>query len=722
MKISGVFELVHAQNAAKSTVVKAKVLNQSPKNKNIYTVSLGNDVEISVAFSKEDLKAGDVVEIPVSLLKQVDQGFAFIGADNVELKSSTLDKLMNLLTEISSSGNSIKSSDSNIAMLHTLISLLPEEEQEALFQKILEKVVQGSTGIDGEEIAKGSNVTNSSDWAVKLVADFIGELVEELPGLYETLPADKKDKVLDVLSSLLQRSVADTNSLKGVRPFDTALVGNSLLHSKTAETAVEDDQGAISRSPELNELLSAKSESAIIVTSDKLLAVVEKISMKDSLWTSSYNPVKNDLPLGNLHSEPPSVLHSGSKNDLHYVSIFRESDVPKELQKLLQIRFPVLHELYERIPTQPVLSTAVSMESLELLENKLSVMINESGRAVLPNSDSAAIAPKEPPTQLLMDFPFEKDPFLLQSTKVAMVELLEKGETPVFYRIVSQVEPIVALAISLEQIVELASEITTDIQRESKLPASLQKSLQLFEAFYRDMIQKVESLIDPDVSTTNQKHDSIKVVTDLWGMFFENRVKESEVKNDLPQPGLKQHLQILSKEITSALISKSLQNESVDENQMKDVLKHIQKEVTESISKIEGSQILSQPKETPAEKEQTLWLPVNIGGEWTRLGLEIKRDGKGKGKQSKLGSRVNIHMELKKMGRVTAELDLDANKQLRVKLGATETKAMKWFKEHEQDIVESLDNGALKSVIFSLTLPSAQKERAFKQDSFQVSG
>ncbi len=287
-----------------------------------------------------------------------------------------------------------------------------------------------------------------------------------------------------------------------------------------------------------------------------------------------------------------------------------------------------------------------------------------------------------------------------------------------------------------EELLKSTPAETTSVQenrdKEQLVPQSPQVSVPLPKEMIK-VVERLESTLSLLLSTGSDDDQQgneakplgdIKKVGDLWGMFFENDVKSWIDGGDRPpSKGIKQELLKLNHQITKTLVSQTVPNSSEnDDTQLTKFLKDLSKDVSETIQRIEGGQISAEPKENATNRQQMIWVPFQIGGELTRLGINFRREQKGSGKKGTFGNRVAITLELKKMGTVNAELDLDAGKQLRVKIGADKPKAMAWFREHKDEIYASLEQSALKSVILSITSPRQESEMPTSRDSFLVSG
>lgn len=370
-----------------------------------------------------------------------------------------------------------------------------------------------------------------------------------------------------------------------------------------------------------------------------------------------------------------------------YESVVSEEGYSKEFKKFVAARFPNINSFLPEIELAFDSPKKISSDQLQQLEMKLEEFQGAE----------------------------RERPFLRAVVSKALSALSSGSGDISFPKIISQIEPVSRTVATIEEIIEMVKSDESD----SSAIKDVSESVERLKQTLLDM----QELFNSADGTRSDRFDagSVKKAGDLWGLFFENTLKNHGDEKSAPrETSIKQELLHLHNQVTKKLISQTVKNETHTPERA--LLQKLNSKVSDAVQRIEGGQILAQPKETTsAPREQVMWIPVQMGGEWTRLGIEFRREGKRKG-QGKLGNRVNIQMDLKKMGLVTAELDLDAGKQLRVTLGASRPAAVAWFKEHEQEIYASLNSEQLRSVIFSIRGIVENGDLQQRKDSFQVTG
>ncbi len=422
-----------------------------------------------------------------------------------------------------------------------------------------------------------------------------------------------------------------------------------------------------------------------------------------SMPAGNPSPVSDhSLPVEQLpvDREAISQMVSGDSFPRYYERLVTDSNQAQEFERYVQTKFPNIAEVLS-LPEgtlAPEFVRSVQAADIQQLESRLAEL--DEGQL--------------------------KQPFVINAVLKALDVVTSDSGKSLFTPVISQIEPVLTTISSLESIVK--SVITPQPENGSnetvlKMPKRVLESAHRLSSAI-EMVQnhfgEIVSSVDGEDSAVSVK--GLKRLGDLWGLFYENSIQQWIDGEGKPnRKGVKQELLQLNREITRSLVNQSAARDSADPG-LRDFLKDLGKAVSESIQRIDGGQILAQSKETPREREQLFWVPVQVGGEWTRLGIEFRRERKGRQRGSKFGNKVNIHMELKKMGRVSVELDLDAGKQLRVSMGMSESKAVNWFKEHEEEIYNSLNDGALRSVILSISSVADHVHDERDRDSFQVTG
>lgn len=372
-----------------------------------------------------------------------------------------------------------------------------------------------------------------------------------------------------------------------------------------------------------------------------------------------------------------------------YESVVSEDGYSREFRRFVATRFPNINALLPEIELSYDSKKKVTADQLQLLENRLwQFQINDAEKPFL-----RAVVTKA---------------FSLLSGSLSDVS---------FPKIISQIEPVAQTVAAIDGIVDF---IESGFEAENTDDLFVKHIFGSVERIKSNLSQLQELFNQTESGAVEQGGGNLKKAGDLWGLFFENSLKNgSGSEKPAGETSVKQELLHLQSEITKKMISQTVKNEDPAE---KAVLQKLSAKVAEAVQRIEGGQLLAQPKENASvPREQVMWIPVQMGGEWTRLGIEFRREGKRKGR-GRFGSRVNIQMDLKKMGLVTAELDLDAGKQLRVSLGASKPAAVAWFKEHEQEIYTSLNSEMLRSVILSIRGVVEGDDSQERKDSFQVTG
>jgi len=445
----------------------------------------------------------------------------------------------------------------------------------------------------------------------------------------------------------------------------------------------------------------------------KSVAIASVIDQKTPLHLVNYEPVAVDKQ---------SSLESALVPVGRYLKIADSPSLPTELGRYMATRFPAISQVAD---IQQFISK-IAPESFQLKESTLLPL--EQQLLAMPESQ-------------------RKTPFVATAVQAALASLTNPKTAPFFERIISQIEPVQTTIARLESIVDQVNtfQLKSDSPQESQpenagessakssnsfpplpreLPQPLKDSADRLENALKQASESFTKLFSPEsLMNKVETAESIKKMGDLWGIFLEGSLKkwgEGEARPEMS--GIKQELKRMNHLITKELVVQAVPGKAVEDSGFKTFLKELGKSVAESIHRIDGGQILSEPQETPKERSQMIWIPVQVGQEWTRMGIEFRREKSKKGRGDSLANRVAISLELKKMGTVNAELDLDSNKQLRVKIGTGSPKALQWFNDHRDLITKSLQSEKLRAVFVTINAVRAETETKKPIDSFRVSG
>ncbi len=449
----------------------------------------------------------------------------------------------------------------------------------------------------------------------------------------------------------------------------------------------------------------------VTFTVDRLAAIVECVKSEIG---GSENPVKSSgdgSPLLNAETgdatgyfkQKPTPIYGDLKESTTAVPPKIIPNPTEKFSTQAEAKATLVHSELPSIPLIPKESGVLSGESIktepfQLPPRSLSEVIAQK----LADHSPESIRPRVP--EILSELKF---PSIAPESAITAPEPIQEPEPTLEVR--DSLTPIIAKTIPEKQL---------------EISPALKESVARLETAVTAMESAVTKLFSSDSVAPSPQGEPLKKLGDSWGMFFESSLKQwvdGESKPELA--GVKQELKRMNHIITKEMVVLAVPDKDSPESPMKSFLKDLGKSVTESIHQIEGGQILAKPTETAVDRSQTMWIPVQVGQEWTRMGIEFRREKNPKGKKGALGNHVAITMELKKMGEVSAELDLDANKQLRVKLRTSSPAALAWFKDHEEEIRASLQNEKLSAVLFGVSGIQRDSETPKRWgDKFEVTG
>ncbi len=196
-------------------------------------------------------------------------------------------------------------------------------------------------------------------------------------------------------------------------------------------------------------------------------------------------------------------------------------------------------------------------------------------------------------------------------------------------------------------------------------------------------------------SQNKPSSDLIDALVRLAGFSFENdlaagREKEASLKlallvelGKIERDSTLKHTPATTGDIVA---SAGKQEKMVDVSQLKIHIEAL-------INRLEAAQLSARPEQSNdgGTVQQTIAIPVHIGGEWSDLKMTFRREGKS-GLKGKKPSRVfvNIETTLSGTGTVSADLDYHPGSLIDVALCAATERTRQWFADNSDAISQAI--------------------------------
>lgn len=273
-------------------------------------------------------------------------------------------------------------------------------------------------------------------------------------------------------------------------------------------------------------------------------------------------------------------------------------------------------------------------------------------------------------------------------------------------------QQVATLKESVQQLIELPNVALTAEQKDS------------FHSLVTTLSNKEQLLTEPAMSNIIKKEGLTALLTRLGVVPLTDSGTVSHRTLSLKQvaESILEKVQLLEQQITS-----ESEDESSEELEtLKKLLSTLKEKGRETLKTLSTLSVLAKPIEKGAVAEQTLFFPVQIGGEEVTVHLKVRRDKDSKKGSSAAidGTQVEIAMELKKLGHIESRLQLTKNKKLSVALTSGKSSVVQWFRDNLREMYTALEDTNLTSVslIIDGVKPFQERSKAVKKSRIEFTG
>ena len=644
----------------------------------------GESFEVKLSKENQNIAVGDTLSISVKELLESEINKSSADKNESNFTQSNENKFLLSLLEIASSSKD-NVSKNDFETIIKLFKVLPKDLQEKI--------------VNSDIRSKGS------------VRDVLYKLLDETID-YPKLSTLQKKVVVEALNRLIdfetQIPQKITENLKDGVIINAIVLSDNESQSLLNKQELSPKENIFNKDITKLLLNITKKEPLFILDKEIMLRnsinkdAIGKIDNKILGVSSSSNSTlseKNDdlIPINYSNGTKNTVREQPKLSELE-VSV-NDRDTVKAINPKLFLSSNVKNLIAEKLKSLPTLSKTIG--NIDELVKGVTI-----GNSVETNEFNQLnrILEKLSPNVL-------ESSFVTSTTTLLVQSIIGGQDSAIIDKIKEQLEPI-------ETVIEPFLELNRVVSNANK---SLKKDKNLLSLL--KMVNKnIETLLSDNLlSKGNLPTDEL---SKKWGLLFENSIKRWIIDNEKPSNDtLKEQLLKIRNLTTKKLISLSLKNDQ-NSTELKSTYRYVDSSVKRMLSTVEGFQLISQKQEVQKENIQTLWVPVNINGEYTRLGISVKREKNSNNRGgNKLGNSVSITMDLKKLGHIDSSLSLNSNKQLNVEISSDKLEAQKLFYK-EKDVLYGTLEGIedITSIILSIVNKDKHLDNKRVRDTFRGQG